>query len=457
MSDTSIYFDLRAIHPEAARSLDSAGQELLQMASRRALRPTDVPTFESRRQPQAHFTDADLVGASLSEWCNIAGQTTARYFVQDGIEIALADEGYKSLRKLVEKLNRTPPFGGRLSQKFLEEQTFIWWRNVIRGETDRPLTAAILEKAATVVREHEILVPLSHLEIQDAFYFGDTLLTPFDADFFDGFGEQLLKSKPELTDMIGEQRAKLKRQLGHLTGVSIKVIGDLDLALNKARAVAFDMASVIRFMSPAALSWNVIYPCFPKGCEHIRMITQLQIENDEISTLSDGVIDNYFDWKLTTEYTELLMSSGFKNCALFFEAASLSSFQQRVKTAIFSYAEGIASFNTSNRLVFTMSALEHLLLKDEKESIQAAVGDRMAFLLAKGADDRMAIVTNFKKAYGYRSQQVHHLTSVDDEEVLAKFFQNAWQLIMGSIRAMPRYKDHKDFLDGIDAIKYGGG
>lgn len=53
-----------------------------------------------------------------------------------------------------------------------------------------------------------------------------------------------------------------------------------------------------------------------------------------------------------------------------------------------------------------------------------------------------------------RSKQVHHLAGVEDEEVLATFFKNMWVLLFQAINSMPRYKEHSDFLDALDRIKF---
>ena len=103
---------------------------------------------------------------------------------------------------------------------------------------------------------------------------------------------------------------------------------------------------------------------------------------------------------------------------------------------------------------YAMSAAEHLLLRDDNEPIQSNVGERMAFLIASEADKRREIVANFKKAYGFRSRQVHHLAMINYEDVLDCFFKHMFMMLTAAMDNMPHYKDHADFLDALDRIKF---
>jgi hypothetical protein len=72
------------------------------------------------------------VGEPLLAWSDLSGKISGRYFVHDRQEIALRDEGFRQLRRLVEKVLRTRPFSRGFSESFIEEETFRWWRATIR-------------------------------------------------------------------------------------------------------------------------------------------------------------------------------------------------------------------------------------------------------------------------------------------------------------------------------------
>lgn len=454
MSDKPL-FDRESLHPGAAKALDRDGEALLTAGVVRPL-PSPAPVaFESRREPVDTLTEADLVGEPLQAWADWAGQTLARYFVHDGHENALIDEGYKQLRRLVEKVLRTKPFSRGLSLTFVEEETFKWWRARIRDGGGSGLSSYLLDAAESAVDHHRILVPLSAIEIEHAFMFGDVLVTPIDAMMFDRMAAKAATKFPENAEQIRQAADRMRRDLGHLTAVGVEVVGEPTFARETAREVAFEIASVLRFMSPAAVSFNVTFSCFPHGADHTPMTTEILLKGDEISRVSTGILHSgFFNWKLLFAEIDHLMKQGFQNCAVFFEKAELTGFQQRVKKAITGYSQGVASYDVANRLIYAMSAAEHLLLRDASEPIQAGVGDRMAFITADTVEERKAVVANFKKAYALRSKQVHHLAGVDNEEVLTTFFRNMWVLLLQAIKSMPQFKEHSDFLDAIDRMKF---
>lgn len=448
-------FDRDGLHPSAAKAVDTAGEALLSARVVRPLQPQAPVAFQSRREPVDTLTDADLVGEPFLALADWAGNTVARYFVHEGNENALRDGGYRQLRRLVEKVVRTKPFSRGLSPSFLEEEIFKWWRETIRDGSERSLSSHLLDAADGAVSRHRILVPLSAIEIEHAFMLGDVLVTPVDATMFERMATKMATKFPENTEQIRDATNQMRRDLGHLAAVGVEVVGEPAFARETAREVAFEMASVLRFMSPAAVSWNVTFSCFPHGSDHMPSTTEIMLEGDEVSRVTTGVLHSgFFNWKVPFVEIDHLMKQGFQNCAVFFEKTELTGFQQRVKKAIAAYSQGVASYDVANRLIYAMSAAEHLLLRDTNEPIQAGVGDRMAFITAGTVEERQAVVANFKKAYALRSKQVHHLAGVDDEKVLVTFFSNMWVLLLQAIKSMPQFKEHSDFLDAIDRMKF---
>ena len=388
-------------------------------------------------------------------WSDMSGRTTGRYFPHNGKLVALREAGYQQLRRLVEKVGRAKPFNTGLSESFLEVEIFKWWRASLRQETSDPLSEYLLTASEAAIKRHVVMVPLANLEIERPFIFGAALVTPIDSRLFDEFGAEAMLKQPEHAQIVRQQARKLREELGHLTAVQIEIVGEQLFAEQRALSVAFDMADFFRFMSPVATSWNVTFACFPHGCEHEPLTTLIEVSDGKLSSLSKRMRNpSSFRWKLSFEELDGHMRDGFRNCSVFFAPGKLTGFQKRVKTAIAAYSQGIGTADIRNRLIYAMSAAEHLLLRDENEPLQSSVGERMAFLIAKTPDDRRAVVSNFKKAYGLRSRQIHHLATIDDEEVLSTFFINMFLMLTSAMDNIPRYIEHTDFLDAIDRIKF---
>ena len=450
-------FDRGILHEKAAEALNNSGNKLLGLASRSPIKDRGAEPFESRREPAETLTDGDIIGEPKLAYSDITGRIRTRYFVQDRQEVGLSEGGYEDLRRLAEKIRKTPPFNSGFSGEFVEDLIFDWWADCTKGQCLNTLTDRLCASDETAVARHHIIVPIAAIEVQGPFQFGHVLIAPMDrnliAHMFNGAAEK----NPEQSALIEQARDRHLRELAHLTAVHVSIVGEPTFADGKAKKVAFDIASMLRFMSPAALTWNIGFPCYPHGCDHIRSTTTLRIEDNKVSSLSQGIIDHgMFTWKLATKELTEHMEGGFKNLAIFFEDKETSGFQKRVWSALVAFSEGVGSFNPNNRLVYAMSALEHLFLKSEQEPIQNSVGERLAFILAKESDRRREILANFKRAYALRSKRVHHLVTVDDEETLSQFFLNAWLGVHRAIQVSRNYKKQTEFLDAIDTVKFGG-
>jgi hypothetical protein len=456
MPADSILFDVSQLNPEAGKAIDRAASELLSLGvESKVTLKTEGGPFPSRRESKGTITVSDIIGEPVISSTNLAGQINGRLYIHDGVEVMLEGDDYKSLRRVADLTKKHRPYSSGLSSQFIEETIFFWWRDTKKGTIEQSLSSYLSDAAVGAVHEREILIPLSCLEVESQFHFGDVTVEPLQHDWFNNCAEEACKVSPDYADQIRASLGQTRAEIGHLAAVAVTVVGEGHFVNDRARTISFDMASMLRFMCPAAPTWNIAFPCYPKGCEHVRSIKYISMEGDRIVSLEDATLDgHYFNWKLSIAELETYMKEGFANAHAFFKSEPLWDFARRVKTAIFSYSEGVASFETINRLISTMSALEHLLLRDGKEQIQSGVGDRIAFLIGADVESRRAIVANFKDAYGIRSQQVHHLSGVADEDVLQRFFINAWLTIRQALRVMPKYKTKEEFLDALDAIKY---
>lgn len=75
-----------------------------------------------------------------------------------------------------------------------------------------------------------------------------------------------------------------------------------------------------------------------------------------------------------------------------------------------------------------LTVLESLLLKDGNEPIQKSLGERMAVLVGRTVDERLAVIKNVTDTYRLRSQFIHHGQSIgiDDMQTLQTFMVNTW-------------------------------
>lgn len=456
MNDAS-HFDHTALHDKAAEAIDAKAIGLLNFGTSKPFQNRAPDPFPTRQEMET-ITAKDIIGEPKLAYTDITGRTIARYFARDGHEIGLFDEGYKTLRRLVEQILKTKPFNEGFSPEFLEEKIFEWWMKSYGENSPPSLSEHLVAEASEVFGEHHLMIPIAALEIQKPFRIGDVRVAPVDKQMLINRAKAMKQHNPNEAEIIDKTTSKFVREWGHYTGVYVQVVGEIGFAKSHAKRRAFQIAEMFRFMSPAALTWNVAYPCYPHGCHHNRTMTTTTISDGMIGSISRGLLDSgMFIWRVTSAEFDRDVKAGFAHFVPFFQEGTLTPFQERVARAISAFSEGVGSHNVNDRLKYAMSSLEHLFLRNEQEPIQSSVGDRIAFLVEKDPEKRREIVSNFKKSYAIRSKQVHHLSTVDDEETLSVFFRNAWIALIGAMGFMRKFDNYTDFLDAIDSVKYGGG
>ncbi len=387
---------------------------------------------------------------------DISGKTVERYFEKGGEIVSLRGDGYRSLRLLVSKVRSTRPFKFGFSEDFIEAEIFKWWKDSLSGISEEKLSDYLLKRCAESFIEHRMLIPLTGVEIERSFILGGVLIAPFNLDLIDDFENRMIEGGKIGAEEVKAKADDFRRKYGHTTVVEKTFWGEIKFCEERALELADDVADILRFMCPIAPRWDVNFKCFPIGRQSVPTQTAIVVKDGRLSKITNSISGtNPFRWLLKyDELVRIMEELHFENTALFFEGDELNSFQKRVKTAISAYSQAVAADDVRNRIMYAMSAAEHLLLKDASEPIQSSVGERLAFAIAKGSDYRMQIVENFKKAYKIRSKHVHHLSHVEDEETLEMFFINVFLMIRGCVELLYSFKNHSDFIAELDRIKF---
>jgi hypothetical protein len=444
-------------HPEAAKSLDQLAEGLIGRFECRSLQPqAEGGPFPTRKTVGETITDADIIGEPLLGWSDWSGRYVGRYFVLDRQEISLKGESYAALRRLAERIARTKPFKGKLSQQFVEDEVFIWCRAKYRGDSNEAFSDYMTKRAHDEIRSHHLIVPIASIEIEHPFKLGDVRVITLRPDFFAGARAAAEREAPkEGLPYILEHLKEFEKEFLGWTAIEMDLTGERQFVMDEIHAIASDMAAVLRFFTPAAVSATIASPCFPAGGEHIPKRTIIDVHAGGGLSIHGGLLYTaLYNHRMPHADLDERMKGGLANLAQFFRRAELTEHQKRVRGALFAYSRGIASYDRNDRLIYAMTAAEHLLLRDASEPIQGNVGERMAFLIANDADSRKAVVASFKAAYALRSKYVHHLASVEEDAALQSFFTNMFVMLFTVVQNMPRFTTHSDFLDEIDRVKF---
>lgn len=445
------------LHPGAAAAFDADGDRLVGLLRASPVKPGQRGSFTSRIPVGPTITDQDMVDEPLMEHVDPQGEILSRYFFDKKRRVGLEGDAYLELRRFVDKAGRTKPFSDGLSREFLEKEAFKWCRAKFRDPGKPPLSAHLLDLYRAEVKSRRVLVPIIGIEFEKPFILGDVRVSNIRNDIFDrGLAYTLGVRPAEDHDDIKNGIEHLRKKHLGWTAVEVVVRGEERFAYDRAFAIASDMAAVFRFMTPAAVRSNLPFPCFAADKSRVPTRAAYMVD-DETGGLgmTSGIVHNAMhNYCMSFAELDEKMKLGFNRLAMFFDGTKLNDHQLKVRGALMAFSRGIGSFNQDDRLVYAMTAAEHLLLKDGNEPIQGNVGERMAFIIEQDVQARKKVAATFKQAYALRSKYVHHYRSIDDQAVLDEFFFNMYRLLFIAVSKMDRVPSQAAFFEMLDDAKF---
>ena len=258
---------------------------------------------------------------------------------------------------------------------------------------------------------------------------------------------ECLPNRAEIILLINSKRSKWQGSLA----ACIRIKGEQQKAIQLARAAAEHSISLLNFLSPANGNSRLTSFCTILGFETLRTATHLYVLNGSISTYKECTVDE--------QNADFFINVHVPICkqtilALDDLASDRSTdFRYRLYDALIIYSRQAQASDLSAKLIFALSALESILLKDANEPIQKNLGERMAFLVRESVDERKEIVRNIAEVYKARSSFVHHGNSIKHQEALDRFLVTAWETFSRLLLLKDKYKTKAALLDSLEDMK----
>jgi len=273
-------------------------------------------------------------------------------------------------------------------------------------------------RARVVVRPCVVWVPIAFMQVEAGFDIGPAKVLPITAQILDERETAYVAGTPNQAEEISQLFANLRKKMQGLAAVVMAVEGEPGHAQCRAIDVAADVIGLLRLFSGAAYTPWLLCPCAVLGSEVILRTTSLVFGPSNEFRASEETVGNVGYWNLSAAELTVMRQSGLDKLSGLVDEDGLNEYRRRVRASILAYSKGTTLPDISDRLVYTLSSLEGLLLKDASEPIQQNLGERMAFLIESKAEARQSIVQNVRAAYNMRSQYIHHRVTVVEEDAL---------------------------------------
>jgi hypothetical protein len=189
--------------------------------------------------------------------------------------------------------------------------------------------------------------------------------------------------------------------------------------------------------------------CALLGTENVEGIKHLEMEDDRVRYIFDRTVGKpVLHWHLSDDevrkYTETF---GFDHVNKLLASKDRTKFQETLLDTLLLYSRSTREKDLAGKLVYTLVAMESILLRNDTEPIQQNVGERMAFINADTVGERQQIMRNLKAAYALRSRFVHHGSTIEERETVWRFMINAWALFTTLAKARRSFDTKEQLID----------
>ena len=382
----------------------------------------------------------------------------ARFFPIGKSAIGLSESSYDTFLKLCRELYEAAQLNVSVSETFVVDRSFEWLRQRHLGSTSLGLTNFVFEECARHVIALEVWLPIVGLDIEKELGLGKVVLKPI--------------RQSDWRYWVSEWQARQAADVPHLRQFLIDVETDrlivavfrtvaepiraVEMALEKTE----DALDVLRYFAPSNHYPSTPTFCSVAGSEPVSRPKHLILQDG--SLVSAGFTLNTLrarhPWRIDEPLMSKMRDAGLDTLASLLRKPSVdkTELEKDFIKALAIYSNSCIAQNLTDKLLYAVLTLESVLLKDQSESLQKHIGERMAFMTGRSLDERIAIINNYKNAYALRSLAVHHGRQVEKEdlEVLERFIPSTWFTLKWIVTRLDQFNTKQEMIEHIDDIKF---
>ena len=451
------------IHPKAVINFNSKASSIVKKVAFMP-RKTDRQ-FSGTEQPQPFrpdlhvsgvITKADIVGdVDDIKICqeDRDGNRISYQWYDKSSQFSISRQNYSDVRDLAAQLLKNKDINSAISRETVEELICRWVRQSYTKNTEQSFIDFFRTETEKCVRKIQVWAPIRSLCIQKAFQLGVVTFEPISRNQIDNWEKQLLinaKDK-EHKEQIKRLFEKDIRPVQGYTAAVIEVTAEekkaYDLLLDEANRAL----GLFRSFTPSAFLPNMTSSFVLWGTGHIDQSFIFTVSDRKFERLQKGFIGPGNEPVIVNSaIIDESFRSGLHRLHEILVSKNRSDLEKAVLEAVLLYSRCTISKDPADKLVYILVGLESILLKDSSEPITHNLSDRIAFLVGRDLQQRRNIVQSVKEAYKLRSSFIHHGASIESLEILQKFMQIAWYVVLALIDSTRQLKTRQELLDGLD-------
>lgn len=446
------------LHPNAAAEFNKKAEQILDLVSTGQKVQTGGPGFVPDYYCHAVFEERDI-RSSPSCVTNVFGEITSVY-LDDQESAVISESDYTTVKDLLESLSKNKGIRNYLSIKTLEQLFHKWACLRYQGEQeDTPFIDYVFNEARELVKKRKILVPIVFLSIQKRFSIGNVDFYPFNEQIINTIKSETLNFSetfhPQTADAMKqffEERIRKNIQ-GHTAAV-ISVHADTNKAYEVAILEVERSLSALRLFSGSMYEPKLFYAATLWGSEHVNYANIMSLDGFRMEAYSKHRIDQVLHIEnLDVDMIDSLFENGLGILSDLLKLDKPNKFQAKLIDCLMLYSRSTTAKHLSDKLVYILSSLESLLLKNSQEPIQQNLGERMAFLIAESPQERLRVIKLVKEIYSMRSKFVHHGIYLEGYEEARKFMRASTDVVINLIHNAYSFSEPNELIEALEMKK----
>ena len=449
------------IHPAAEKNFNDKASSLLDSVS---LFQPPAPTksgFPSELHIAATLTEKDLacevdeLDVSSTDY---KGEIVARYFIYENCKYGIDGSNYQALSKIAEQVQLLPPIKDKLSKSFIETILFSWIKaQYKKTDTKKTFILYLDEEASKAIETRGYWIPIANLEVEVPFPVSKSEIRPLSKAVIDNWEARLSPTSHEHGDMLNKYFTQIRKDYQGLAAVYSVIEAEPDHAFSCAIREAQEVTSILGIFSGATLIPDIKCVSTIKGSEHICQASVFIELNAGVIRSRGSILDvaSAQYWRLSKKDIEEIMKSGLNNLSVLMSKIERNDFEDSVLASVNLYSKSAFTSDPIEKVVYMLSALESILLKNSNEPIQQNLSERLAVFTAQELTKLKSIISTVKSAYSVRSRYLHHGHTSSELALISEFMMCVWTFFIQLAANLGRFTTKEGFISAIDDHKLG--
>ncbi len=441
------------VHPEASKNFDRKANELVSLVKELPVAQYDnAENFPSERYVMGYLS-GNITNDGYR--INYLQEILEMHFFVGNKRWGLSRQDCNELVQLAKSIQSSAILRDKLSHSFVEKTLFSWVELKFQGKNASESFIEYLNRQIKLSVELVTLwVPIANLEVEIPFYIAQSEIRPISKIVTQQWENRFSTSDEQEKLNVADLFRNISQKYQGLAAVVTTIEAEPKFAFEKAVEQAKLVVSVLAIFSVATLIPNIKCVCGIKGSEFISQSTViLEYESGKFG-VNTSVTEKFkvVPWRLSRQ--EIMeIKPMLDQVSSLLTGDKLTNFKKSVLTSILLYSKSAFTTEPVEKIVYILSALESILLKNGNEPIQQNLAERLAIFVAQELPQRKFILKITREIYAIRSRYLHHGYSSSEFELVSEFMKNVFTFFMKLIDVVDKFNSKEEFIEKINDLK----